>query len=164
MKGRTGVVDRLLGIVAGSLGLLSVFLPWLAIGGSGVPLITLHSTDLTRWYLVPGMTPADSPVFSIAFYVVLSAILILLVGGSVLLIVESTPVAGGISRFFRHAGAVMILVAWPGFIVWFDTLLPTSRAISFGYGAGFFLAVVASFVSLFRYAMKPFFRPSVPPT
>jgi hypothetical protein len=144
------VIDRLLPVVAGSLGLLSISLPWVAIAGFGIPPLYLPTSDFTRFFIRPGMTDTVRAEFSVDAVASLAAILILLVVGSIV-------------NFFRPGGGVLILIAWLGFVVWFYAFIPDfPPGVPIGYGAGFYLAVVASIVSLSRYALKPFLRPTVP--
>ena len=140
----------MLGIVSGSLGLLSIFLPWVAIPGFGINLIQV--LDLTNELGRLGFAPDPVQVgeFSVTAVALLAACLILLVVGSVV-------------SFVRRGGGVLILIAWIGFVVGFYVFLPAIVRLIVGFGAGFYLAVVASIISLSRYALKPFLRPALPP-
>ena len=145
------LVDRTVGIIAGSFGLISIFLPWVAIPGFGINLIqVLDLTNLLRQYgLAPTVQVGDVSITAVAL---LTACLILLVLGSII-------------SFFRPSGGILILLSWIGFAVGFYVMVPQIARLVVGFGAGFFLAVTASIISLARYALRPFLlrRPQAQP-
>ena len=146
------IVDRIVGIIAGSFGLVSIFLPWVAIPGFGINLIqVLDLTNLLRQYgFDPTVQVGEVSVTAVAL---LTACLVLLILGSII-------------SFFRPVGGIFILLSWLGFAIGFYVMVPQLARLIVGFGAGFFLAVTASIVSLARYALRPYLvgRPYATPT
>lgn len=140
------LVDRVLGIVAGALGILAVFLPWVTVPPLSFNLLQL--LDLTNLLSNLGISGSQQLVAATAL---LALCLILLVVGSLI-------------SFFRRGGGIVILVAWLLFLVGFYAFLPSELRVFLSFGAGFYAALIAGIVALSRYGRKSAQRPMEVPT
>jgi len=136
--------DRALGISAGTLGLVSVFMPWIAIPGFGINI--LQVMDLTNELDRFGYSPTvEIGQMSMTALVAIGVVILLLILGSVV-------------SFFHRAGGALILTSWVMFAAGFYFFMPSIVRLFIGFGLGFFLAVIASIISLTRYAIVPYMQ------
>lgn len=122
---------RILGMVGGTLGLVSVFLPWLsALRG----LVTLN---LIQMFNLPAAM-RDQPVAQVAGYEVTGTIM--------LVAVLALVIVGSLFAFRTSRGGALLVLGSLLFAVGFSLYLPVGFLIELGLG--FYLALVAGIVTL----------------
>ena len=131
------ITDRVLGITAGAMGILSMFLPWVSVSYYGLNL--LQVLDLTNELHKLGYSPAvQLGSMAVSALVILGACIALLIAGSLI-------------SFAHRAGGALLLLSWITYAVGFYLLFPPELRILLSFGLGFFMAVIASIICLARY-------------
>ena len=138
-------LDRTFGIVFGTLGIVSIVLPWVTVPGFDVNLLQDPSPDqFVRFCIRPGQSSGECSV-SMTPVVPSLAVLAVLVFGCIV-------------TFLRGWAGAIILFACLIFVIGFSLYPPSFTRIPVGLGAGFFLAVASGILSLSRYAIPHLLR------